>query len=105
MGWTTGILQARPTVAEQAVRGGAVAGGWWVGGWMGWVAGTLQPRPSAGGQAGRGREQLRLTLSPLPPPLSPPLPPQDPSEDRRFHIVITAQGSAVHWQSRVHYYW
>lgn len=25
--------------------------------------------------------------------------------DRTYHIVITAQGTAVHWQSRVHYYW
>ena len=25
--------------------------------------------------------------------------------ERRYHVVITAQGSAVHWQSRVHYYW
>ena len=25
--------------------------------------------------------------------------------ERRYHIVITAQGTAVHWQSRVHYYW
>ena len=30
---------------------------------------------------------------------------QDPGEDRSFHVVITAEGSAVHWQSRVHYYW
>eukprot|EP00887_Chlorella_sp_A99_P000442 scaffold17.g442.t1 len=29
----------------------------------------------------------------------------DPSEDRTYHVVITAQGTAVHWQSRVHYYW
>ncbi|KAL6775906.1 HPAT1 [Auxenochlorella protothecoides x Auxenochlorella symbiontica] len=26
-------------------------------------------------------------------------------DDRRYHTVITAQGSAVHWQSRVGYYW
>ncbi|KDD75345.1 hypothetical protein H632_c731p1 [Helicosporidium sp. ATCC 50920] len=32
-------------------------------------------------------------------------PPPDPTEDRSFHTVITAQGSAVHWQSRVGYYW
>ncbi len=25
--------------------------------------------------------------------------------DRRYHIVITAQGAATHWQARVHYYW
>ena len=25
--------------------------------------------------------------------------------ERRYHVVITAQGSAVHWQARVHYYW
>mmetsp|Transcript_36561 Transcript_36561/g.92332 ORF Transcript_36561/g.92332 Transcript_36561/m.92332 type:complete len:560 (-) Transcript_36561:275-1954(-) len=25
--------------------------------------------------------------------------------DRRFHIVTSAQGSAVHWQARIHYYW
>lgn len=25
--------------------------------------------------------------------------------EHRYHIVITAQGTAVHWQSRVHYYW
>lgn len=29
----------------------------------------------------------------------------DPNEDRRYHVVISAQGSATHWQSRVHYYW
>ncbi len=27
------------------------------------------------------------------------------SEARRFHIVTTAQGAAVHWQARIHYYW
>jgi hypothetical protein len=26
-------------------------------------------------------------------------------EDRRFHIVTSAQGAAVHWQARIHYYW
>ncbi|EIE23811.1 hypothetical protein COCSUDRAFT_47447 [Coccomyxa subellipsoidea C-169] len=25
--------------------------------------------------------------------------------ERRYHVVVTAQGSAVHWQARVHYYW
>jgi hypothetical protein len=31
---------------------------------------------------------------------------QDPSEDRRYHVVITAQGSGgMHWGSRVGYYW
>lgn len=30
---------------------------------------------------------------------------QDPNDDRKYHIVVSAQGSAVHWQSRVHYYW
>ncbi len=25
--------------------------------------------------------------------------------ERTFHVVITAAGSAVHWQSRVGYYW
>jgi hypothetical protein len=30
---------------------------------------------------------------------------QGGSEDRRFHVVITAAGSATHWQSRVGYYW
>lgn len=24
---------------------------------------------------------------------------------RKFHVVTTAQGAAVHWQVRVHYYW
>lgn len=24
---------------------------------------------------------------------------------RRYHVVTSAQGSAVHWQARVHYYW
>ena len=28
----------------------------------------------------------------------------DPNEDRTFHVVISAQGSATHWQSRIHYY-
>lgn len=25
--------------------------------------------------------------------------------DRRYHVIITAQGFATHWQSRIHYYW
>ena len=25
--------------------------------------------------------------------------------DRSYHIVVSAQGTATHWQSRVHYYW
>lgn len=29
---------------------------------------------------------------------------QDPNEDRSFHTVITAAGSATHWQSRISYY-
>lgn len=29
----------------------------------------------------------------------------EPPEERKYHIVISAQGSATHWQSRVHYYW
>jgi hypothetical protein len=24
---------------------------------------------------------------------------------RKFHIITTAQGDLVHWQTRVHYYW
>ncbi|KAL4419070.1 hypothetical protein ABPG77_010349, partial [Micractinium sp. CCAP 211/92] len=31
--------------------------------------------------------------------------PSDGGEDRRYHVVITAAGSAVHWQSRIGYYW
>eukprot|EP00891_Asterochloris_glomerata_P002540 jgi/Astpho2/2540/e_gw1.00048.41.1_t len=30
--------------------------------------------------------------------------PESP-EDRSYHVVITAQGSATHWQARVGYYW
>lgn len=33
---------------------------------------------------------------------------QEPPADRKlrkFHIITTAQGPAVHWQTRVHYYW
>ena len=30
---------------------------------------------------------------------------QEDEGERRYHIVITAQGSATHWQARVHYYW
>ena len=29
---------------------------------------------------------------------------QDPAEDRSFHTVVTADGTATHWQSRVGYY-
>jgi hypothetical protein len=29
----------------------------------------------------------------------------DANEDRRFHVLITAEGSATHWQCRLHYYW
>lgn len=24
---------------------------------------------------------------------------------RKYHVVTSAQGAAVHWQVRVHYYW
>ena len=30
---------------------------------------------------------------------------QEEEGDRRYHVVITAQGTATHWQARVHYYW
>ena len=30
---------------------------------------------------------------------------QEDAGDRQYHIVITAQGTATHWQARVHYYW
>lgn len=26
-------------------------------------------------------------------------------EDRSYHVIISAQGEATHWQSRIHYYW
>ncbi len=26
-------------------------------------------------------------------------------EDRSYHVIISAQGTATHWQSRIHYYW
>lgn len=29
----------------------------------------------------------------------------DPSPDRSYHTMVTAQGTAVHWQSRIGYYW
>ena len=30
---------------------------------------------------------------------------QHHGEDRTYHIVVSAQGTATHWQSRIHYYW
>lgn len=59
----------------------------------------------AGGPAGRAPPpHHRGFFSGHPkPPLPPPQVPAD--DDRRYHTVITAQGSAVHWQSRVGYYW
>lgn len=30
---------------------------------------------------------------------------QHQGEDRTYHIVVSAQGTATHWQSRIHYYW
>ena len=30
---------------------------------------------------------------------------QEDAGDRQYHVVITAQGTATHWQARVHYYW
>jgi hypothetical protein len=27
------------------------------------------------------------------------------TDPRKFHIVTSAQGAAVQWQTRVHYYW
>lgn len=52
---------------------------------------------------------------PLPYPCTPHLttcfqhrhtsPRQAGGDERRFHVVITAAGTAVHWQSRVGYYW
>lgn len=32
-------------------------------------------------------------------------PEQRSGPPKKFHIVTSAQGSAVHWQVRVHYYW
>ncbi|GAB4823623.1 hypothetical protein N2152v2_010669 [Parachlorella kessleri] len=35
-----------------------------------------------------------------------PAPSPDPDDDRRYHVVITAQGNGgMHWGSRVGYYW
>ena len=31
--------------------------------------------------------------------------PKHHGEDRTYHIVVSAQGTATHWQSRIHYYW
>ena len=30
---------------------------------------------------------------------------QESPEDRSYHVVITAQGAATHWQARVGHYW
>lgn len=32
---------------------------------------------------------------------------QDPADKkiRKYHVITTAQGAAVHWQTRIHYYW
>ena len=29
----------------------------------------------------------------------------DDTVDRKYHIVVSAQGASTHWQSRIHYYW
>lgn len=52
---------------------------------VGWTTGLMKPR---GIRDDRNEDTL-----------------VDPTDDRKFHIVITAQGAATHWQSRVHYYW
>ena len=31
--------------------------------------------------------------------------PEHAVEDRSYHVIISAQGVATHWQSRIHYYW
>lgn len=54
--------------------------------------------------------QVKLVASPyilshLLPPSNPLLPPRVQRELRKFHIVTSAQGMAVHWQIRIHYYW
>ena len=54
---------------------------------VGWTTGLMQPRGIRNEQEDLGKKVV------------------DPNDDRKFHIVITAQGSATHWQSRVHYYW
>lgn len=30
---------------------------------------------------------------------------QSENKDRSYHIVVSAQGLATHWQARIHYYW
>ena len=43
---------------------------------------------------------LKRGARPAPAPV-----PQAGGAERAYHTVITAAGPAVHWQSRVHYYW
>lgn len=69
--------QLHPTATKPAREGPDV----------GWTSGIVGPDAEEPGGAAAAEEQ---------PPAGPP---------RKFHVVTSAQGSAVHWQVRVHYYW
>lgn len=51
---------------------------------VGWTSGILLSKDARGGQS---------ATSP------------SANDDRSYHVVISAQGQATHWQSRIHYYW
>ena len=77
-----------------------------------WTSGLRSGRLSPALEEEKGKEKGGEVerRSPPPPPPPPTVAAQplsaSPSPNRRaYHVAITASGPAVHWQSRVHYYW
>ena len=66
-----------------------------------------EEKEKKGEKRGREAKVERGPSSASPSALSPPppLPPSRSRNRRSYHVAITASGPAVHWQSRVHYYW
>jgi len=58
---------------------------------VGWTSGIVGPDAGDASEAAAGAAGASEAVISGPP--------------RRFHVVTSAQGSAVHWQVRVHYYW
>ena len=91
----TGAVQAHPEGTNPATGPNVP----WTSGLIGAPAGTDEDPPQARPSRFRGSRPDATRQADVRPC------PQVGGGERRYHVVITAQGSAVHWQSRVHYYW
>lgn len=70
-----------------------------------WLKHLVRPEATKPARSGPDVYWTSGIIYDSPADLEPKLPQATSDEDRKFHIVTSAQGTAVHWQVRVHYYW